>query len=91
MQVKEEMQKTEVVFGACPVVTPDFAARLAQRATRFAAKVYLESGSTCLSVDSLIGILAMDLRRGMRVTVRAEGADEDDAAEGICALLSGRD
>ena len=83
------MQKTEVVFGACPVVTPDFAARLAQRASRFAAEVYLESGSTQLCVDSLIGILALDLRRGMRVVVRAEGADEVDAVASVCALLSG--
>ena len=82
------MQKMEVVFGACPVVTPDFAARLAQRASRFAAEVYLESGNTRLCVDSLIGILALDLRRGMRVTVRAECADESDAAASICALLS---
>ena len=82
------MQKMEGVFGACPVVTPDFAARLAQRASHFAAEVYLESGNTRLCVDSLIGILALDLRRGMRVTVRAEGADESDAAASICALLS---
>ena len=83
------MQKMEVTFGACPVITPDFAAQLAQCAARFAAEVYLESGSTRLCVDSLIGILAMDLRRGMHVVVRAEGADEGDAAASICALLRG--
>ena len=85
------MQKMEVVFGACPVVTPDFAARLAQRASRFAAEVYLECGNTRLCVDSLIGILAMDLRPGMRVVVRAEGTDERDAAASICALLNSGD
>lgn len=81
------MLKKEVVFGACPVVTPDFAARLAQRATCFASEVYLESGNTRLCVDSLIGILAMDLRKGMRVTVCAEGVDEGEATACIGALL----
>lgn len=83
------MQKMEVVFGACPVVTPDFAAQLAQRASRHAARVYLECGDTRLCVDSLIGILAMDMRRGARVTVSAEGADAEEAAADVCALLSG--
>ena len=83
------MQKTEVVFGACPVVTPDFAARLAQCASRYAAQVYLERGNTRLCVDSLIGILALDLRRGTKVQVVTEGADERQAMEGVCALLKG--
>ena len=39
---------------------------------------------------SLIGILAMDLRRGARVSVTADGADERRAVEDICALLSQR-
>lgn len=81
------MQKKEFVFGAEAAVTPDFAAKLSQRASRFASKVYLENGSARLCVDSLISILAMDLRRGTRVTVHAEGADEQEAMECIGRLL----
>ena len=81
------MLKKEVVFGACPAVTPDFAAQLAQRASCFTSEVFIESGSTRLCVDSLIGILAMDLRKGMRVMVCAEGADEGEATACIGALL----
>lgn len=81
------MLKREIVFGACPAITPDFAAKLAQRAAGFSAEVYLESGTTSLCVDSLIGILAMNLRMGTRVTLRAEGADEREAAACIGALL----
>ena len=83
------MLKTETVFDACPVISPDFAARLAQCASRYAAQVYLERRNTRLCVDSLIGILALDLRRGTKVQVVTEGADERQAMEGVCALLKG--
>ena len=81
------MLKMETVFGGPSGVTPDFAARLAQRASKFVSPVYLECGTTQLSVDSLIGILAMDLRKGMKLTVTADGEDEAAAAECICAFL----
>ena len=83
------MLKREILFGACPAMTPSFAARLAQLATEVASEVYLERGGARLCVDSLISILSMDLRAGARVTVCTEGADEEQAAERVCALLSG--
>lgn len=81
------MLKMETVFGASSGITPDFAALLAQRASKFDSSVYLECGSTMLSVESLIGILAMDLRKGAKLTVTADGADETEAAQCICNLL----
>lgn len=81
------MLKMETVFGASSGITPDFAALLAQKASKFDSSVYLECGSTVLSVESLIGILAMDLRRGVKLTVAADGRDEAEAAECICSLL----
>ena len=83
------MLKNETVFGACPVITPDFAARLAQCASQYASEVYLERGSVRLCVDSLIGILALNLRQGTKVLVVTEGSDEHQAMEGVCALLRG--
>lgn len=83
------MLKMETVFGAANSVTPDFAVLLAQRASKFEAPVYLEWGNAQLSVDSLIGILALDLRKGMKLVVSADGADEAEAAECICAMLRG--
>lgn len=82
------MLKMETVFGASGGITPDFAALLAQKASKFDSNVYLECGSTMLSVESLIGILAMDLRKGAKLTVSADGEDEAAAAECICNLLS---
>ena len=82
------MTKLETVFSACSAMTPDFAARLAHRASTYASDIYLDNGGGKFCVDSLIGILAMDLRRGASVSVTAEGEDEQRAAEAICDLLS---
>lgn len=84
------MVKVETVFGACPAITPDFAAQLAHRASQYAANVYLERGSMRLSVDSLIGILSMDLRQGAQVTIVADGLDEQQALDAVCQFLNGK-
>lgn len=83
------MQKFDIKFGAGEAITPDFAAKLAQEASRFSCKVYLKSGNIELCVDSLIGILAMNMRKGGLVTVTTDGADEAEAGERICNLLQG--
>lgn len=82
--------KREVVFGACAAATPGFAARLAQIASECASEISLERGNSRLSADSLISILSLDLRQGARVIVCADGEDEQEAAERICALLTTR-
>ena len=82
------MTKLETVFSACPIVTPDFAARLAHQASTYASDIYLDNGGARFCIDSLIGILAMDLRRGANVCVTAKGEDEQLAAKAICDLLS---
>lgn len=84
------MFKKEAVFSAAACVTPDFAAKLANVAGQFEAVVYLERNGIRLCVDSLISILSMDLRKGGTVIIAAEGADEQAAAESVCALLEGK-
>ena len=82
------MVRVETVFGACPAITPDYAAQLAHRASQYAAHVYLEKGSMRLSVDSLIGILSLDLRQGTKVTIVAEGLDEQQALDAVCHFMN---
>jgi len=82
------MARKETVFAALSVITPDFAAALAQQASQFNAPVFIEHRNMCLSVDSLIGILSLNLRKGMTVTVTAEGDDAAAAVESVCAMLA---
>lgn len=81
------MARMETVFNALPVITPDFAAALAQQASLFNAPVFMEHKGMSLSVDSLIGILSLNLRKGMTVAVTAEGDDAETAVQSICKLL----
>lgn len=82
------MFRMETVFNAQSRITPDFAAELAQCASHHTSEVYLECGDVRLCVDSLIGMLSMDLRSGMRVAISAEGADEERVVHALCELLS---
>ena len=79
----------EATFNAAPSITPDFAAELAHNASQFSANVYIVRDNTKLSVDSLIGILSLDLRKGDRVTVTAEGVDEAASIARVCEILQG--
>ena len=81
------MVRMETVFNALPVITPDFAAALAQQASLYSAPVFMEHHNMCLSVDSLIGILSLNLRKGMSVIVSAEGEDAQAAVETVCKML----
>ena len=81
------MVRMETVFNALSVITPDFAAALAQQASLYNAPVFMEHKGMSLSVDSLIGILSLNLRKGMTVTITAEGDDAQAAVESICKLL----
>ena len=83
------MLKIDTTFEAGEAMTPDFAARLAQAASRYESKVSIKTDNIELGVDSLIGILAMNMRRGGIVTVIAEGHDEYEAGHYICKLLKG--
>lgn len=82
------MMKKMVTFDAVSSITPDFAAKLANCASAYSATVHLECGKTRLCVDSLIGILALALRRGMPVEITADGEDAEPAVCALSALLT---
>ena len=84
------MVKLDTIFTAADTLTPEFAAKLADHTARFASNVALGCGDKLLNLDSLICILALDLYRGVKVVIVAEGEDEETAAEAIKVLLEGK-
>ena len=76
-------------FGAGDQMTPELAARLSQCAERHSARVHLRCGDKRVRLNSLIGILALDLRRGGTFEVIAEDGDAQNAADDIVRLLKG--
>lgn len=61
------------------------AAELVRTVARFGAAVTVDGADA----SSLLAVLARGLRSGAEVTVRAVGADEDEALAAVVALLSG--
>ncbi len=84
------MTLKEVVFGCGEALTPDVAAKLTALAERYAAKLYMECAGKRVLLDSLIGILSVECLRGTRLTVIADGPDEQDAADAVAEALEGR-
>lgn len=84
------MVRLDAIFAA-ESLTPEFAAKLSECAAKYAAEVSLDCGGKQLRLDSLICILSMDLYRGVKVRVIAEGEDEEVAAQAIVAVLQGED
>jgi len=83
------MVKLETTFAAADSLTPEFAAKLADQTAKFKADVSLDCAGKQLQLDSLICILALELHRGVKLTVVAEGTDEQQAAEAVRKVLEG--
>ena len=83
------MIRMEAVFDCGENMTPDVAARLASAAERYQARLEMECAGKRVLLDSLIGILSVPCLRGTRLTVFAEGPDEQAAAQAIAAVLEG--
>ena len=83
------MVRLETKFGAADSLTPEIAAKLAHRASHYQASVSLVYGGRVLRLDSLIGILSVQMLRGSVLTVMAEGLDEKVAAADIRNMIAG--
>ncbi|WP_426446933.1 HPr family phosphocarrier protein [Paenibacillus sp. S-38] len=68
---------------------PDHLQRIAQQASLFRSdiKIKFENERIQLDAKSLLGMMMLPMRRGTRVTVLAQGNDEEEALERIASLL----
>ena len=73
------MVRMEAVFQCGDGMTPDVAAKLTAIAEKYDAKLEMERGGKRVLLDSLIGILSLDCRRGTRLTVLGEGPEAAEA------------
>ena len=83
------MVQLETVFNARTGLSPNFAAEISNCAARYQSTVTLKYEDRQLRLGSLISILSLDLRRGAKLTVIAEGSDEAEAAGAMRDLLQG--
>ena len=58
-------------------------AQLVQVASQFNSEIYVEVGEKKVNAKSIMGMMTLQLREGEEVLVKADGADEEEALEGI--------
>ena len=87
------MKEREVVIGHRLGLHARAAARLVQLSSKFRSNIVLcrPDAPNAAEADarSILSILLLSAAYGSRVSVRAEGDDEDQAIESICEYLSG--
>ena len=65
------------------------AARFVHLATQFTSQIRVGRDSKMMDGKSIMGILLLAAAAGTTVVITAEGADEADAVEALCALVEG--
>ena len=63
------------------------AAKFVRLATRFQARVRVARDLREMDGKSIMGILLLAAARGTRLTISAEGVDEEDAVKALTALV----
>jgi phosphocarrier protein len=63
------------------------AAKFVRVATRYQARVRVARDTREMDGKSIMGILLLAAARGTSITIRAEGADEDEAVQALVALV----
>jgi phosphotransferase system HPr (HPr) family protein len=65
------------------------AARFVQMASGFRSRIQVLRDSQTADGKSILGLLALLARPGMRLTIRADGTDEHEAVGALAALVAG--
>lgn len=58
-----------------------------QKANTYKSSIWVESGDRRANAKSLLGVLSLAIVKGMDITLIADGADENEAVEGLCELI----
>jgi phosphocarrier protein HPr len=64
------------------------AAKFVHLATRFQAHVTVARDTREMDGKSIMGLLLLAASRGSTITISAEGADEREAVDDLCALVA---
>ena len=59
-----------------------------QKANEFKSTMTVEKEDRKVNAKSLLGVLSLGITKGTRITIAAEGPDEEEAVNALCALIS---
>ena len=61
---------------------------LVQKANSFKSSIWIQTEERQVNAKSLLGVISLGVKKGMTITIIAEGADEEAAVNGLCDLIS---
>ena len=59
-----------------------------QKANEFKSSIWVEKDERKVNAKSLLGVLSMGIVKGTTITLIADGADEEEALEGLSVLVN---
>ena len=58
-----------------------------QKSNEFKSSIWVEKDERRVNAKSLLGVLSLGIIGGTDITIIADGADEEEALEGLAALI----
>ena len=58
-----------------------------QKANSYRSSIWIEKDDRKVNAKSLLGVLSLGIAKGMVVTLIADGSDENEAVDGLIALV----
>jgi len=58
-----------------------------QKANSFKSAIWVEREDRRINAKSLLGVLSLGIVKGMNITIIADGQDENEAVDGLVALI----
>ena len=59
-----------------------------QKANCYRSAIKVEKDDRSVSAKSLLGVLSLGITKGSTITISAEGPDEEEAVNALCALIA---
>ena len=59
-----------------------------QKANSYKSSIWVEKEDCRVNAKSLLGVLSLGIAKGMKITLIADGQDEDAALDGLTALIN---
>lgn len=81
MYVKDVVIQNEIGLHARP------ATFFIQKANEYRSSIWIEKEDRRVNAKSLLGVLSLGITGGTTVKLIADGPDEEDAVEGLIALI----
>lgn len=59
-----------------------------QKANSYKSSIWVEKEDRRVNAKSLLGVLSLGITKGMTITLIADGVDEQEALDGLAALIN---